>query len=36
MEVASISEKETIERYNMMQKEYNALIESNILKKFFD
>jgi HD-GYP domain-containing protein (c-di-GMP phosphodiesterase class II) len=36
MEVASICEKETIERYNLMQREFNALIESNILNKFFD
>lgn len=36
MNVASACEQETIDRYNTMQAEYNALIKSNILEKFFD
>jgi putative nucleotidyltransferase with HDIG domain len=36
MESASKREQETINRYNVMQAEYNALISSNILEKFFN
>ena len=36
MGLASQKEEETINRYNIMQAEYNALINSNILEKFFD
>ena len=36
MELASRREEETINRYNIMQAEYNALIKSNILEKFFN
>ena len=36
MSVASECEQETIDRYNMMQAEYNTIINSNILYKFFE
>lgn len=36
MGLAAEREQETIQRYNVMQAEYNALINSNILEKFFD
>jgi HD-GYP domain-containing protein (c-di-GMP phosphodiesterase class II) len=36
MAVASSCEEDTINRYNTMQAEYNLLLKSNILEKFFD
>ena len=36
MGLASEKEEETINRYNIMQAEYNALIKSNVLEKFFN